>query len=141
VEVKLTKGAWAEKYGTDNFEAWSHCTKGLSIINRMTKTDLFKARNHYERAINLDHNWATAWVLLAWTYINEVKLGWSSSPAESIKQSLDLTHRAAALSVNQADIHSLKAEIFRLQGCLSGKPVLLKFFPAAVSLLIGSRGN
>lgn len=61
LEVKLARGEQLENwlvnwFKTDSFEAWSHSTKGFSIINRFTVEDLHKARKHSQQAVNLDPN-------------------------------------------------------------------------------------
>ena len=76
--------------------------------------DILKARKHFEKAVNLDPDYAYAWTLLAWTYANASR--WSESPGESIKRSIDLAQKAAALGENQEGIHSLMNRIYRLQG-------------------------
>jgi len=69
LEVKLTRGEiLGASYKTGSFEAWSHLPRGFSFLNRGTKEDLFKARKHFEQAVNLDSDYAYAWTLLAWTY-------------------------------------------------------------------------
>jgi len=58
LQIKLTQGQLANWYKTDNFEAWSNFTKGLSFLNRLTKGDLLRARKHFEQATNLDPAYA-----------------------------------------------------------------------------------
>ncbi|MFC1880300.1 tetratricopeptide repeat protein [Thermodesulfobacteriota bacterium] len=115
LEQKLTRGETrGNRYKTDSFEAWSHVVKGFSLLDRGTMGDILKARKHFEKAVNLDPDYAYAWNLLAWTYANASR--WSESPGESIKRSIDLAQKAAALGENQEGIHSLMNRIYRLQG-------------------------
>jgi len=117
LEVKLTLGEiLGSRYKTDSFEAWSNVSKGFSLLDRVTKADLLKARKHFESAVNLDPDYVYAWTLLAWTYTIEATWGWGESRGESIKRSLELKQKAEALGENQAGIHSLMCRIYRLQG-------------------------
>jgi len=117
LQVKLTSGeTWGDRYETDSFEAWSHLTKGFSLQNRLTLEDLLKARKHLEQAVNLDPDYVFAWTTLAWTYTHEVAMGWSKSPAESIKQSLDIARKVEAFGKYQMGLHVLMNKIYRLQG-------------------------
>ena len=114
---KLTRGEIVgNSYKTDSFEAWSQVIKGFSLLDRVTKADLLKARKLFESAINLDPDYAYAWTLLAWTYTIEATWGWGESRGESIKRSFELAQKAEALGENQVGIHSLMCRIYRLQG-------------------------
>ncbi len=117
LQVKLTLGeTWGVRYDTDSFEAWSHLTKGFSLQNRLTLEDILKARKHLEQAVNLDPDYVFAWINLAWTYTHEVVMGWSKSPAESIKQSLDIARKVEAFGKYQMGLHVLMNRIYVLQG-------------------------
>ena len=116
LEVKLMRGEVASRPRTDSFEAWSHVAKGQSRFDRFTKEDNLKAREHCEQAIRLDPNYARAWSLLAWTHMNEVRAGWSESPEESIKRSLEFAQKSAALDESQGQFHSLMNMIYMMQG-------------------------
>jgi len=116
LQIKLTQGQLANWYKTDNFEAWSNFTKGLSFLNRLTKGDLLRARKHFEQATNLDPAYAPAWTMLAWIHTIEVLLGLSESPGESIKQALELAQKAAELGEGQGFLHSIMGRIYRVQG-------------------------
>jgi len=69
-----------------------------------------------EQAVNLDPDYVFAWTTLAWTYTHEVAMGWSKSPAESIKQSLDIARKVEAFGKYQMGLHVLMNKIYRLQG-------------------------
>jgi adenylate cyclase len=116
LEVKLTRGENANFYKTDNFEAWSHLVKGYNRFDRFTKQDNLKAREHFEQATRLDPDYAAAWTWRAWTHFIEVRLGWSNSPAESIRRSLELSKKSSALAESQASLHSLLNATYMMQG-------------------------
>jgi TolB-like protein/class 3 adenylate cyclase len=115
LELKLTRGV-SYGYQTDNFDAWSQYTRGFSLLNRRTVEDNLKARKHFEQAVNLDPDYAWAWISLARTYTIEVSMGWSKSPGESIKRSFELAQKTAALGENQGALHILKNRIYKLRG-------------------------
>jgi adenylate cyclase len=117
LQVKLTAGeTWGDRYKTDSFEAWSHLTKGYSLQNQLKVEDNIKARKHFEQAVNLDPDYVFAWTALAWTYTHEVAMGWSKSPGESIKRSLDLAQKISAMGKHQMGLHTLLNRIYMLQG-------------------------
>jgi adenylate cyclase len=116
MEVKLTKGfSWG--YTTDSFEAWSHFTKAFSLLDSLSgEEDLIQARAHLEQAIKLDHDYASAWTMLASSYTVEVMLGTSKSPNELIKRALELAKKAAEFGEFQSSLHDLMNRIYMLQG-------------------------
>jgi adenylate cyclase len=87
---KLITGEESNFWRTDNFEAWSHAIKARRYFIRQTKEDNQKAREHLEQAVKIDPEFWIAWVNLAQTHITDVFLGSSNSPAESIKQAIEI---------------------------------------------------
>ena len=117
MEVKLTRGEFlSATHGTERFDAWVHNTKGFSFLNRLTLEGIRKAQNHFEQAINIDPDYASAWTMLAWVYTLEARLGLSKTPGESIKRAFEIAQKAEALGENKAAIHSLMNRIYLLQG-------------------------
>jgi adenylate cyclase len=115
LEIQLTRGEGVSGYRTSSFEAWSHFAKGRSRWNLMTKEDNLKAREHMEKAVNLDSAYADAWCMRAWTHFIEARMGWSESPADSIKQSVKLAQRSLALDDTQASCHQLIGHSYLMQ--------------------------
>jgi TolB-like protein/class 3 adenylate cyclase len=115
MQLKLTLGDAVRWHKTDNFKAWGHFSKGLSHFDRFTIGDHLKAREHFTQATKLDPDYAIAWTMRAWVHFVEVRMGWSKSPAESIKRSLELAQKASALSASQAWLHSLMGQIYFIQ--------------------------
>jgi adenylate cyclase len=116
MQLKLTLGDAVQWHKTDNFKAWGHFSKGLSHFDRFTLGDHLKAREHFTQATKLDPDYVIAWTMLAWIHFVEVRMGWSKSPAESVKRSLELAQKASALSEYQAPLHSLMGQIYFIQG-------------------------
>jgi TolB-like protein/class 3 adenylate cyclase/Flp pilus assembly protein TadD len=93
LEVKLVRGGSSDWFRTDNFEAWRHSVKAYSHLNRVTKIDNRKAKEHYEQALKLDPDYAAAWMMLAFTHVSGVMF--SESPGDSIKRALEIAHKTS----------------------------------------------
>jgi adenylate cyclase len=116
VQVKLVMGESPSLQGTENFEAWSNFVKGFNFLNRGTIEDFLKGRKHLEQAIKLDPDYAQAWSSLAGSYILEVLIAASKSPADTLKQALEATQKASAIAGDQSYIHNQMNRIYMLQG-------------------------
>jgi adenylate cyclase len=85
LQVKLTQGVQAlGSLDTRNFEAWSCYVKAADLFQRFTRQDNIKARELLYEAVNVDSEFALAWVILAWTYFVDVRFGFTKDPAQSL---------------------------------------------------------
>ncbi len=98
LKVKLTRGEMEllERKYTDNPEAYDCYLRGWDYCLCFTKEANAKAREIYERAIELDPEYALAYVGLAWTHLNEWSFGWTQDPS-SLELAFELAKRAVAL--------------------------------------------
>ncbi|NIS69266.1 MAG: tetratricopeptide repeat protein [Proteobacteria bacterium] len=116
LEVKLTVGEMARMRRPESFEVWGHLVRGTYLLNLGTEEDLLQARKHYEQVTELDPDYAPAWTALAWTHMIEASWGWSKSPAESFKRSLELAQKSSTLDPSQAELHNLMSTAYFIQG-------------------------
>jgi adenylate cyclase len=68
LDVKLHEGEQARLWasGTKNLEAWECVRLGAADVYGTTMERLLKAKRLFERALELDPNYAMAWVMLSW---------------------------------------------------------------------------
>ena len=100
--------------GTENTEAYQFYLQGRYHWNRRTETDLRKGLEYFERAVELDPNYALAHVGVAESYL--VMKGWGfmqSSEAiplvrAALERALALDDRLAAAHVGLASIKELE---------------------------------
>jgi adenylate cyclase len=67
---------WARTHGTDNLEAFDDVLRGIWYSWSMTQEGNAKARGMFEKAIDLDPQYADAYVDLGKTYFQEAWNGW-----------------------------------------------------------------
>jgi TolB-like protein/class 3 adenylate cyclase len=96
--VKLTAGEQKRigRQYTDNLEAYDYYLRGLEYYFRYTKETNAQARQMFERALELDPNFAAAYAYLGWTSFMEWGMQWSQD-LRSLKQAFALAQEAIAL--------------------------------------------
>jgi adenylate cyclase len=99
-----------------SLEAWENAVKADALFERFNKSDMARARDLFERAIELDPEYAFAWRMLAWTHFIDAVYGWSQSSAESLKQAVACAKKAEALGEDDPEVHSLWSAIYQMQG-------------------------
>jgi adenylate cyclase len=96
---------------TDNMEAYDSLLQGLEYKNRYTREANVQARQRFERAIDLDPEFALAYALLGLTHFHEWSLGWSQDP-QSLEQAFELAQRAIALDDSLPEAHAILGEVY-----------------------------
>jgi adenylate cyclase len=118
LQVKLTHGEQASMWysSTRNLEAWGYAVKGLGPFYHYSKESNAKAREFFERAIEIDPEYAHAIVMLAMTHIIDARLGFTDSRVESLKRAVELAKKATALVDNDPLVHTLWEFIYLIRG-------------------------
>jgi TolB-like protein/class 3 adenylate cyclase len=116
LQVTLTEGEQARMQGrTDNLEAYLQYLKALARFRRFRREDNQRARELSERAIELDPDYASAWVLQAWTHQMDGRFGWSESRADSYKRAAEIARKRLAVDDMNRGVHTLLSGIYRSQ--------------------------
>ncbi|NIQ37658.1 MAG: tetratricopeptide repeat protein [Proteobacteria bacterium] len=97
--------------GTDNLEAFDYYLQALEYQNRFTRETNLQARRMFEKALELDPEFATAYAYLGWNYLREWFLGWSQNP-QTLQQALGLAEKAIELDESIPEAHCLLSNIY-----------------------------
>jgi adenylate cyclase len=111
--VKLTEDEskrLVRKY-TDNMEAYDFYLQGSEYQNRYTKKTNAQARIMFERAIDLDPEFAIAYAALGFTHFHERTFGWSQDP-KSLERALELAQKTLDLDDLLPLGHSLLGKVY-----------------------------
>jgi adenylate cyclase len=100
---------------TDSLEAYDYVLRGRAYLSRITRSDNLEARKMFQRAIELDPNYATAYVGLGRTYRVAVGHGWTEFLNEALQKAQDLAEQALRLQ-DSADAHDLLGSIYLVRG-------------------------
>ena len=117
LQVKLTEGAYASAAGksTKNLKALQCFWQGEYHFIRMTAEDNAVAGQYAQKAIEMDPEFSTAWALLGYVHLDDVLLGVSKSPAESLKRAGEYAQKAIALNDSCAKAYALVGHLRLLQ--------------------------
>jgi TolB-like protein len=108
----------ALKKPTDNLDAYDYLLRGRYYYARNTRAGNDQAKILFERAVELDPGYASAYVALGWTRARAAGSGWSEFPDDSLKQAESLAQKAIELDDGNADAHALLATIHLMHGQL-----------------------
>ena len=92
--------ARAKSKDTENLESYDLFLRGRDLLNRLTKDDNAEARKLFQRAIELDPEYARGYAGMALTHFYPVQFKWGESPAESLKQAFDFAKKAVELDAS-----------------------------------------
>jgi len=117
MELQLTEGEQARiRQSTDNLEAWSLATRAKGLFETYRMENNVKARELFKRAVELDPNYAYAWVYLAWTHFIDGYF-WSShyDQKESFKIATEIAQKALSIDDNLPDAYALMSFAYLTQ--------------------------
>jgi adenylate cyclase len=111
--VRLTEGEQGRmaRVPTADPEAYDLVLRGEDERKRTTPDANAQARRLFVKALDLDPEYARAYVGLSRTHLQSWQLLWSTDP-ESLERARELAERAIALDDSLADGHSLLAQIY-----------------------------
>ena len=112
VEVSDAESARMRRKGTDNFEAYDYLLRGLEAAFRFNRGSTIEAREMYQKAIEIDPDYAHAYAALAWTHLNDFRLGWSDDPAASIELAFELARKAVSLDDSDPLGHAALSDVY-----------------------------
>jgi TolB-like protein/Tfp pilus assembly protein PilF len=98
LRVKLLPGEQEtlKYFPTTNLEAYDYVLRGSAYFLRFTKEANAQARQMFEKAIELDPQYAAAYAALGMAYYTDWVLSWSENP-QTMEQAFTLARRAVAL--------------------------------------------
>jgi adenylate cyclase len=83
---------------TEDVEAYDCVLRGREIWYRFTPEDNRGARRLYEKAIELDPDYARAYASLAWTYLTEHWERWASAEEQPLERALEVARRGVTVN-------------------------------------------
>ena len=83
---------------TENLEAYDCVLRGRELWERFTPEANREARRLYEKAIELDPDYARAYASLAWTYLVEHSERWGNAEDQPLERALELARQGVMVN-------------------------------------------
>ena len=117
MELKLTEGEQARiRHSTKNLEAWSLVSKAKGLFENYGPDDNLKARELFKKVVELDPNYAYAWVYLAWThFIDGYMFNYRYDQQESFRHGAEIAHKALDIDDKLSDAYALLSFVYLTQ--------------------------
>jgi len=102
---------------TESLEAYDYVLRARPALQRPERADIAQARILLRRAIELDPGYAAAYAALADTYQITTVMGWTESPADSLRRAEEMANKALSLDDSDLRAHIVlgRIHIFHLQ--------------------------
>ncbi|MDJ0895272.1 MAG: adenylate/guanylate cyclase domain-containing protein [Alphaproteobacteria bacterium] len=117
LQIKLTAGEQmrVHRKHTRNLEAWNLLSQGVERFYRSSKTDNAIARQWFERAVEVDPEYALAYAFLAWSYWQEAFQGWAENRELALERAWVLAEKARTLDDALPDVYALQGALHLLK--------------------------
>jgi adenylate cyclase len=102
---------------TSNLEAYDHFLHGRSrFFLYAGREENGTARDFYQKALEIDPEYARAYAMLAWSYWFDFVNGWSNDPQRTLDRALALANKATSLDDALPVAHFVRGLIHREKG-------------------------
>jgi TolB-like protein len=118
LQVELTAGEQARVWRrqTENTEAYELFLRGDALLRTPNRANVTAAKALYEKAVELDPNFASAWLRLSLIHQHNARFGWSENRAQSLSLAADAVQKALAINDTQPEAYYALANIAIVKG-------------------------
>jgi len=104
---------------TDSLTAYDLVLRGRDILRAIDRKANGEAKDLFERAITLDPSYSNAYAELGYTYLNELKFGWTQWPQRAWDAAQANADKAISIDPLNARAYALKASGLKFSGALA----------------------
>jgi TolB-like protein/Tfp pilus assembly protein PilF len=115
IESREAEQARAWRVPTENLTAYDSLLRGLSHFFRLTVEENAKAKAMFEKAIELDSEYARAYVCLGYAHLMDYAFGSNRDP-QALEQVAAFARKAISLDDSSSLAHVLLADVYRTKG-------------------------
>jgi adenylate cyclase len=110
MQVHLLSGDSAREtsMGTRSIKAWELVSMAWDLQDSYIKDNMLKARRQVDKALQLDPEYSTAWVVLGWTHWQAAYVGFSESIDDSIREAENAVDKALSIDPENAEALALR---------------------------------
>jgi len=103
-----------ETRSVQNLAAWESCLRGWALVHAFTKEANESARRMFLHAIDIDAQFARAYVGLAFTYYRDIRFYGTDDRQEWSTRFFEAARRATALDSLDAEAHTMLARAYQV---------------------------
>jgi adenylate cyclase len=112
VKIDEAERARVMRKDTENLEAYDYLLRGLEYLRPRTRSGNIEARRMFEKAVELDPRYASAYVALGRTHFNMVAYGWTEFPNQALERAYDFGRKALSFKESNAGAHTLLGYVY-----------------------------
>ena len=112
IRIDETERARTMRKDTDNLQAYDYLLRGWEYFYQNTREGNKDARLMFQRAIEIDSRYSSAYAALAWSYLNDFYYGWTMFPDKSLQRTHDFAKKALSMEESNALAHSALGSIY-----------------------------
>ena len=112
VEVEEAELKHIRRTPTENLNAYESTLRGSAELKHHRKSTNAQARQMFERAIELDPEYARPYVSLGWTYFYDWVNYWTQDLRQALERALELAQKAIELDDSYADAYMLLSVVY-----------------------------
>jgi adenylate cyclase len=106
----------AHRKPPENLDAWESYQRGLWHLWRINAEDLAEACRLFQRASDLDPNFAQPVAAMGYTLFAQIVFSYADRPSETLQQALMFANKAIALDDKEAMAHFALGRVHAMQG-------------------------
>jgi len=115
IKSREAEQARAWRVPTENLTAYDTLLRGVSHFLRLTVAENALAKSNFKKAVALDPEYATAYVLLGYTHLMDYVFG-INRDFQTLEQAAGLARKALSLDEASFIAHALLADVYRTEG-------------------------
>lgn len=112
IRIDETERARTMRKDTENLQAYDYLLRGWEHFYQNTREGNTNARLMFQRAIEIDPRYSSAYAALALSYLNDFYYGWTQFPNKSLDRAHDLAKKALSMEESNAIAHSALGSIY-----------------------------
>jgi adenylate cyclase len=115
--IKLSEGEQTKLFfaSTKNLKAWSKMVQAVVLFQNYTKEKNAKARELLQEAIEIDPDFVSALIFLAWTYYIDARFRFCPNPRAAIEKAIELARKATDLDPSMPQLWAFWGTIYIMQ--------------------------
>lgn len=119
LEVRVGYGehvrVWHQQ-GERDLRAYEHFSRAYDHYMKFKRGNNLRARQEARKAVDIDPDFASAWVALAGTYATAVHLGWAEDRDAALRTARELVQKAFDIEPDFPEANALLGRIHMLEG-------------------------